>query len=200
MAGLKYISWADNTGYAVAAKSYLRVLQQAGVTLSWVPMLPGPQGYEARESVPGELGQLANRPIDYDTVLIHTVPEYFPEWIERERPGGRRILGYTVWELDDLPGHWPAILNRLDGVIVPCSFNVEVFRRSTWCRTCPSSSKARPPPTPTGPPCGGGSASIASPPILLSSTASASGPIARRPISRSRRTGPPSLPTSPCSW
>lgn len=130
MAGLKYVSWADNSGYAVAARSYLRVLQQAGVELSWVPMLPGPLGYEVRASVPGELGRLANRPIDYDTVLIHTVPEYFPEWIDRERPRGRRILGYTVWELDHLPGHWPAILNRLDGVIVPCSFNVEVFRRS----------------------------------------------------------------------
>lgn len=130
MQGLKYISWADNTGYAVAAKSYLRVLEQAGVALSWVPMLPGPLGYELRQSVPGELGRLANRAIDYDTVLIHTVPEYFPNWIDRERHGGRRVLGYTVWELDHLPGHWPAILNRLDGVIVPCSFNVEVFRRS----------------------------------------------------------------------
>lgn len=130
MAGLKYVSWADNTGYAVAAKSYLRELERAGVELSWVPMLPGPRGYEVRESVPGELGRLAHRPIDYDTVLVHTVPEYYPHWIDRERGKGRRILGYTVWELDRLPGHWPAILNRLDGVIVPCSFNVGVFRRS----------------------------------------------------------------------
>ena len=34
MKGLKYISWADTTGYAVAGKSYLRALLRAGVELS----------------------------------------------------------------------------------------------------------------------------------------------------------------------
>ena len=51
-------------------------------------------------------------------------------WIRSERQAGRRVLGYTVWEIERLPNHWPAILNRLDGVIVPCQWNVEVFRRS----------------------------------------------------------------------
>ncbi len=133
MRTLKYISWCDTTGYAIAAKSYVRALVDVGVDLTWSPLLTG-QGddevYVATSFPCPTLGPVCNRDIDYDTVLIHTIPEHYPEWIERERRPGRRILGYTVWELELLPKHWPAILNQLDGVIVPCRSNVEVFRNS----------------------------------------------------------------------
>lgn len=133
MRGLKYISWADNSGYAVAAKSYIRALVSAGVELTWLPMLTRGKGYEpVADSEWGcpRLNRASHRPLAYDTVLIHTVPDYFPAMIERERAPGRRIFGYTVWELERLPEHWPDILNRLDGVIVPCRWNAEVFRAS----------------------------------------------------------------------
>ncbi|WP_313514281.1 glycosyltransferase [Pseudomonas sp.] len=133
MRGLKYISWADTTGYAVAAKAYVRGLIDAGIELTWTPMLPGADRYQLQsvDTWPeARLNDVCNRPIDYDTVLLHSVPEYFPALIEQERREGRRILGYTVWELEMLPAHWPAILNRLDAVLVPCHWNVEVFRRS----------------------------------------------------------------------
>lgn len=133
MRGLKFISWGDTTGYAVAAKAYVRALVDAGVNLTWAPMLSGRRAYEpylSRDWPCPQLASVCNRVIDYDTVVIHTVPEYYPDWIEVERKPGRRVLGYTVWELERLPDHWPAILNRLDGVIVPCHWNVEVFRNS----------------------------------------------------------------------
>lgn len=127
---LKFISWADTTGYAVAAKAYLRALLAAGINVTWTPMLPGPDGYVVSDSAPGDLGAHVNRSVEYDTVLIHTVPEYYPDWIGAERQRGNRVLGYTVWELDSLPTHWPAILNQLDGVIVPNAFNARVFSGS----------------------------------------------------------------------
>lgn len=133
MHGLKYVSWGDHTGYAIAAKSYLRALMRAEVPLTWAPMMPGPAGYElhpGRDWPCAELAVVCNRPVEYDTVLIHTVPEYYPAWIRSERQTGRRVFGYTVWELESLPGHWPPILNELDAVLVPCRWNVEVFRRS----------------------------------------------------------------------
>ncbi len=133
MRGLKYISWGDTTGYAVAAKAYVRALVDAGVELTWAPMLPGEDRYQLQPVTDWpetKLNGVCNRPIDYDTVLIHTVPEYFPALIEQERQAGRRILGYTVWELENLPTHWPEILNQLDAVLVPCQWNVEVFRRA----------------------------------------------------------------------
>ena len=133
MNGLKYVAWGDNTGYAIAAKSYMRALIDGGINMTWAPMMPGSTGYEADVAHVGAchgLETVCNRDIEYDTVLIHTVPEYYPEWIAKERRLGRRILGYTVWELERLPDHWPAILNQLDGVIVPCRWNVDVFRNS----------------------------------------------------------------------
>lgn len=133
MRALKYISWGDTTGYAVAAKSYVLALMEAGVDLTWAPMVSGRSSYEvysAKTWPCPKLSQVCNRTTDYDTVLIHTVPEYYPAWVERERRPGVRILGYTVWELERLPDHWPAILNQLDGVIVPCRWNLQVFRDS----------------------------------------------------------------------
>jgi len=133
MNGLKYVSWGDTTGYAVAAKSYVHALIKAGINLTWTPMLTKSANYETYQQTDWPCHYLApvcNLVIDYDTVLIHTVPEYYPEWIDRERATGKRILGYTVWELERLPDHWPAILNRLDGVLVPCEWNREVFQNS----------------------------------------------------------------------
>ncbi|WP_313311586.1 hypothetical protein [Pulveribacter sp.] len=117
----------------MAAKAYLRALAAAGVPLQWVPLrCPGAryQPVPAREVVEDDLRPLAHRPVDYDTVLLHCVPEYYPGWLARERAPGRRIVGYTVWELERLPAHWPALLNQLDAVIVPCRWNVEVLRNS----------------------------------------------------------------------
>jgi glycosyltransferase involved in cell wall biosynthesis len=131
--GLRYVSWGDTTGYAVAAKAYLRLLADAGVPVTWTPMRPGRRRYRAWTGThwpEPDLQPLCNRPLVHDTVLIHTVPEYYPDWIAAARAGGHRVFGYTVWELERLPGHWPAILNQLDGVLVPCHWNADTFRRA----------------------------------------------------------------------
>lgn len=133
MRSLKYISWGDTTGYAIAAKSYLRALIKAGIKLTWTPMLAHKGSYKTYDGTDWPcpiLSTVCNIDIEYDTVLIHTVPEYYPYWIDREKALGRRVIGYTVWELERLPKHWPKILNRLDGVLVPCHWNLDVFRRS----------------------------------------------------------------------
>ncbi len=96
-------------------------------------MTPGFGGYRVntryKPTCP-TLRTVANQDIEYDTVVIHTVPELFPQFIERERALGKKILGYTVWEHDHLPSHWVPILNKLDGVLVPCRWNKDVFMRS----------------------------------------------------------------------
>ena len=133
MRGVKYVSFATHTGYSIAARAYARALAEAGVPLTWRA-----HRYEAQTDAEAsqwgrrfeDVAHLVDTGIDYDTVVLHLTPDCYPDWLERERAPGRRILGYTVWELDTLPREWPALLNRLDGVIVPCSWNVEVFRRS----------------------------------------------------------------------
>ncbi|MDP4590907.1 MAG: hypothetical protein NWS57_07440, partial [Burkholderiaceae bacterium] len=133
MKGLKYVSWSDQTGYAVAAKAYLYALIEVGINLSWTPMVQGEKQYVTYHDKQWPcpvLQAFCNKDIDYDTVIIHTVPEYYPEWIKKEKPKSCRVLGYTVWEHEQLPDHWPAILNQLDGVIVPCKWNAQAFRNS----------------------------------------------------------------------
>lgn len=133
MRGLRYVSWADTTGYAVAAKAYLRALAARKLPVSWAPMLPDRGGYalwQGNRWPEPDLAPLLRNDLTCDTVLLHSVPEYYPPLIDQARRQGQRVFGYTVWELEQLPDHWPAILNRLDGVLVPCRWNLDVFRRS----------------------------------------------------------------------
>lgn len=133
MAGVIYFSWADNTGYAVAAKAYIRLLLTNGVNVNWQPMLPGRSGYQLNPDIKADC-PLLQRALadngDYDTVIIHMVPEYYPDLVSRLRALGKRVFGYTVWEHETLPLHWPAILNTLDAVLLPCSWNIQVFQQS----------------------------------------------------------------------
>jgi len=131
--GLKYVSLYEASGYAHAARSYLYGIKAKGIPFTWTPMVAGQAlglGYEvfAGDAIGDpELNPFCNKPINYDTVIVHTVPEYFPFWIKREP--NKRIIGYTVWETDSLPRHWPALLNMVDRLLVPCGWNKEVFRR-----------------------------------------------------------------------
>jgi len=131
--GVKYVSLHEPSGYGIAAKRYLRGLINRGVPLTWAPMIQGPGwglGYEpflGSNSGDELFDPYCNSPIDYDTVVIHTVPEYFPLWAERE--AGKRLVGYTVWETDRIPGHWYSALNSVDRLMVPCKWNRTVFKR-----------------------------------------------------------------------
>jgi glycosyltransferase involved in cell wall biosynthesis len=134
MAGVKYVSLHEVGGYGEAARRYMLALARAGVPLTWTPLIGGAPGklyYRptgARGVGDTELDPICNRPLDYDTVVVHTVPEYFPQW--RDREAGKRLVGYTVWETDRLPAHWPPLLQQLDHLLVPTQWNRDVFARS----------------------------------------------------------------------
>ena len=134
---IKYVSCHDpsgyQTGYEVAAGRYMEGLRKAGVSLTWAPMIPGGEwglGYVPLVGrLPGmPLEEVCGLELDYDTVVVHTVPEYFPIWKAREP--GKRIVGNTVWETDRPPAHWIPILNGIDAVIVPTEWNRDVFREA----------------------------------------------------------------------
>ncbi len=135
MNGLKYISFVEKSGYGIAAKRYLAALLKTGIPLTWMPLVRGTgwkMGYEpfSGQSVAHwlEFETICNRQLNYDVVLCHTVPEYYP--IIRRREPGKWLIGYTVWETDRLPDHWPDLLNQVDHLMVPCQWNVDVFRHS----------------------------------------------------------------------
>lgn len=82
MSAVIYVSWADNTGYAIAAKAYIKLLMEHGISVNWQPMKPTTKGYKLNSDIEPkcELLQLALADKgEYDTVILHMVPEYFPD-------------------------------------------------------------------------------------------------------------------------
>jgi len=141
-AGIRYLSYADHSGYSLAALGYVRALRNAGIPVWWTPLLfPGGRPTPWRpedglDALPftraaGDDAALADLPTlvtaggacAYDTVIVHTVPEHWPALVEP----GKRNVGCTVWEVDALPAHWPALLNLVDRVLVPCEMNRALF-------------------------------------------------------------------------
>jgi glycosyltransferase involved in cell wall biosynthesis len=131
--GVKYVSLHEASGYGDAARSYLLGLMHTRIPVTWTPMVGGRRWgpfyrpFTGRSVGDQQLDPVCNKPLAYDTVILHLVPEYFPFWKEREP--GRRLIGYTVWETDKLPDHWPPLLNILDHLLVPSQWNKSVFTR-----------------------------------------------------------------------
>jgi len=143
--GVKYISYPNASGYGLAALAYVRGLTNAGVPVWWQPWFLWGEAHlwtpaQGLRNLPlaqagGSAAMLAElralidacvRPIEYDAVVCHTVPEEFARFIE----SGKRMIGYTVWETDRLPVHWPRLLDAMDAIAVPSRVNADVFERS----------------------------------------------------------------------
>jgi glycosyltransferase involved in cell wall biosynthesis len=132
--GVKYYSFCDETGYGLSARRYMEGLVSAGMEVSWVPCIHGNGwnlGYEPYVGkdikFDSRIDALCNREIEYDTVIAHIVPEYYPKIKELEP--GKKFIGYTTWETSDIPASWAKLLNQVDRLLVPCEWNKEVFRK-----------------------------------------------------------------------
>jgi glycosyltransferase involved in cell wall biosynthesis len=133
MIGLKYISPADDSGYGVAAKAYLRGLVRRGAAVTWTPLVRGKlrgryhQSLKKRVTENEMPASIRYAKVPYDTVIVHAVPEYIPHVLAYEN--GKRWFAYTVWETDVIPPHWPGLLNRCHAVLVPSRFSREAMKR-----------------------------------------------------------------------
>lgn len=130
---VKWVSRGDHEGYGIAGREYVRLLSLAGHAVAWRPYIDDPQDW--RRVVPGvvELEDpvlVACRDVPDEqasVTVLHLFPLHLDPMIDAERAAGRRVVGYVTWETDRIPDQWPAILNRLDAVMVPCRWNAEVF-------------------------------------------------------------------------
>lgn len=138
--GIRYYSLLGGSGYGDAAITYMEGLLERGVPLRWSPLVSTRWGFapwhllpndvrpsvdEIKETLEGreELTQCLENDIDYDTVFIHWVPERWPKLVEPDKVN----IGYTVWDSDRLPSHWPKVLATVDYLCVPCEFNRDIF-------------------------------------------------------------------------
>lgn len=132
--GIRYISAHDHGGYGIAARRLLLGLKNGGVPFTWTPMTGGGgwdlwyEPMRANRVDDPDLAPFCYREIEYDTVVLHLVPEYTLRW--RMMEPNRRFILHTVWETDRIPAHWRFFLELADLVIVPCEWNKEVFARA----------------------------------------------------------------------
>lgn len=137
--GIKYISLAETTGYGISAMDYIRALSRAGIPITWHPLIMTRSGYRPATEAAGveaalatmsdvrDLTALFHAPVDYDTVIVHLTPEHWPG----TREPGKRMIGYTVWETDTLPLHWPPLFDGFHRILTPSTFSQNVFARRT---------------------------------------------------------------------
>jgi glycosyltransferase involved in cell wall biosynthesis len=120
---IKYVGFNESTGYGIAARTMMTALENEASVVHWVPVTAGTMAYD-----PYSVPQVRE---GYKNVIVHLVPEYYPVWLEFERAKdgeSKQIWGYTTWETDKIPAHWPELLNMMDGIFVPCEWNRRVFR------------------------------------------------------------------------
>ena len=133
--GLRFFTFEPGCGYGDAAAQYLYGLDQLGVNIRWSPLRDKPYAAgqrhhacdKAHPAIRQQLAKMWQQPIEYDTVLMSIAPTYHYEDIMKME-SGKRHFAYATWELDILPEHWTASLNKLDGLFTPSQFNQKVLR------------------------------------------------------------------------
>ncbi len=112
---------ADFSGYATAARDYVRALDSVGCNLvtRCLSYDGGSFKFSPREK------QLLNRETqDIDIVIQHTTPN------ETERKNGIFNVNYFAWETDRVPAEWVNKINTMDLALVPCDENIKSARKS----------------------------------------------------------------------
>ncbi|MEM7293821.1 MAG: glycosyltransferase [Pseudomonadota bacterium] len=137
MLGLKFISLPPGGGFGNAACEYIAALGERGVSVRWEPVGIDRGSREDRERVlknaPAELQMmlgdaLASR-CDYEGVAVHLpLTHGYDSILESEK--SKRLWLSVTWELEHLPQHWVAQINRFDSVMVPSQFNADSFAAS----------------------------------------------------------------------
>lgn len=135
-ARLMYASEFDRSGYASAAKRYIRALQAVGREVAWRPLVNSNSGRIPSGSSDGAPAWMQELPVaaapDSPTIW-HCMPISWAD-MRAAHPRGR-FIGQTVWEADPIPRRWHAELAPADEIWVPTEWNAGVLRRSGI--TCP---------------------------------------------------------------
>ncbi|MBA9076671.1 glycosyltransferase family 4 protein [Rufibacter quisquiliarum] len=121
---LHYVGFGETTGYGVAAKTLVQALRKTGTTVFFTQVQAGPPE-DGGVVLTSDLPPAAR----CRYTIVHTVPEYYPYWVRKEKEATppQSVWGYTTWETDRLPSHWPALLNQMDGIMVTSHWNRQVF-------------------------------------------------------------------------
>lgn len=115
----------DFSGYATAARGYVRALHEAGANLTVRPVRydqadPG----TAYKPADFERKLLDNNLKDVDVVIQHLTPN------EMRIAPGKINIAVVAWETTKIPAYWVEKLNQFDAVITFCDASVRAFKDS----------------------------------------------------------------------
>lgn len=130
-APLLYACEFDLSGYAIAARRYLRALGAVHEPVEWLPLINTHDGRLPTNdfaAAPADQRSLFTTSTGHDTVLAHSMPLSWSRIRQLRSPG--RFIGQTVWEADSIPRRWHAELAAADEIWVPTRWNADVLRRS----------------------------------------------------------------------
>lgn len=108
------------SGYASESRTFLKFIAQFGITPRAIDETSEP--VTAPHSEDEELiRKWEHTPVSGTPLMVHNV-------IATRRPSGVDLLR-TMFESDRVPEDWIPKIRAMDGLLVPCSFNVETFAR-----------------------------------------------------------------------
>ncbi len=114
----------DLSGYASAARDYVRSLDSVGVDVS-----VDARSFEAQsrrlieEVVERKMWSMMSKPRDAHLQILHLTPDNYTEYAKNPRTK----IGYYAWETSRLPSSWVAPCNNFcQEVWVPCQYLADV--------------------------------------------------------------------------
>lgn len=120
-----YGSFLDNSGYGESARYNVKAINDYGIPIKItnVSFAPKPELFKTDEIL---FNELSNRNIDYNLCIYHLTPENVPRLIEKDKTN----VIHTTWETNKLHPQWVPICNSVHAILVPCNWNIEVFKDS----------------------------------------------------------------------
>ncbi|MCU0655232.1 MAG: glycosyltransferase family 4 protein [Polyangiaceae bacterium] len=122
---------SEQSGYGVAARRHLLALDHAGVQVKARSLALGKDRQVRDVPVPAvypRVRGLAQHPAPCSVAVVQTTPGAFPG--ARARHAGH-LVGFTVWETEEIPGRWLPLLRDVDALWAPSRFSADALRRAT---------------------------------------------------------------------
>lgn len=113
----------DFSGYATAARGYIRALHEAGANLVVRPVRYDQADPGTSYKLTDLERELLRRDLnDVDVVIQHLTPN------EMRPAPGKINIAVVAWETTRIPTYWVDKLNQFDAVITFCQASVDAFR------------------------------------------------------------------------
>jgi len=113
----------DFSGYATAARGYVRALHEAGANLVLRPVRYDQTSPDSSYKVTDLERELLRRDLNnVDVVIQHLTPN------EMRIAPGKVNIAVVAWETTRIPAYWVEKLNQFDAVITFCDASVDAFR------------------------------------------------------------------------